>query len=132
MKKLLEKSRKIGFWTFDYLKGSPIKNHYKDISTILESPYSEDSIQKRNRHLNNVLEHAKEMVPFYKKNSNGLRLEDFPVINKSTVRNNYDSFKSIKFSESNNTPVVTSGSTVTPFKLFHDQNKRNRSTADII
>src|SRR5690606_7330104 len=88
-----------------------------------------------------VLNHARATVPFYREHALGNRLEDFPVISKDTVRNQFESFKSSAYFESfkssaykdkKNTPVLTSGSTGTPFKLFHDRNKRLRSSADII
>jgi phenylacetate-CoA ligase len=46
--------------------------------------------------------------------------------------NNYEAFKSDLFIDAKNTPVVTSGSTGTPFKLFHNADKRARNSADII
>jgi len=59
-------------------------------------------------------------------------LADFSVINKSVVRGAFDSFVSSKFEQSELIPVVTSGSTGTPFKVYHDRNKRLRNSADAI
>src|SRR5690606_22978852 len=107
MTKLLEKSRRIGFWTLDYFKGSPIKNHYRDISFILSNKNSEASKKRRDQHLGNVLKHAKDSVPFYWENVEGEYLEDFPVINKSIVKDNFESFKSGDYLEKKKIPVLT-------------------------
>ncbi|WP_420322299.1 CoF synthetase [Flagellimonas sp.] len=132
MKPLLERFRKLCFWCLDFFKGSPIRKHYNDITFILENFQSKESKKRRDSHLKKALDHAIKTVPFYTRHAKGAKLEDFPVINKGTVRDNYDQFKSDKFLNAENTPVVTSGSTGTPFKLFHNQNKRCRNNADII
>lgn len=124
--------RKFIFWSIDFLKGSPVRRHYKDIKNLIENYSNEKSENLRKNHLTNVLNHAVKTVPFYQKVGEYKNLNDFPIIDKGIVRNNYESFKSGFFADKKNTPVVTSGSTGTPFKLFHDKNKRHRNTADII
>ena len=130
--KLLESFRKHAFWAMDFFKGSPIRKHYNDIKFILENYDSEKSINIRKNHLKNVLNHSVQTTPFYKNINLSPELSDFPIIDKSVVRNNFEEFKSLQFINKNNTPVVTSGSTGTPFKLFHDKGKRSRNTADVI
>jgi len=132
MNHLLEKFRKFSFWAVDFFKGSPVRKHYRDIKVILENYGSRESLAKRESHLQKVLEHARSTTPFYTTNATGTKLKDFPVINKNIVRDNYEAFKSSEFLNKENTPVVTSGSTGTPFKLFHNKNKRLRNNADII
>lgn len=132
MESLLEKFRKLCFWCVDFFKGGTIRKHYKEIKFILENFHTEESKTRRNDHIVNLLEHARKTTPFYAENAKGTELSDFPVINKGTVRNNFDQFRSSLFVDAENTPVVTSGSTGTPFKLFHNKNKRCRNNADII
>lgn len=131
---LFELVRKYSFWGLDFIKGSPIRKHYKDIEYILENYGSEKAKKTRKSHLSNILLHAAKTTPFYKnvKKDIELQLEDFPIIDKGVVRNNFEDFKSNMYLKSKNTPVVTSGSTGTPFKLFHNTEKRNRNTADVI
>ncbi|MDO5980457.1 CoF synthetase [Flavivirga spongiicola] len=124
--------RKVSFWLLDCFKGCPIRRHYNDIKYISENYSSANAIKRREKHLNNILKHAQQSTVFYKNNSSGLSLSDFPIIDKRVVQNNYDDFNSDLFCDKKNAPRVTSGSTGTPFKIFHDQNKRDRSTADII
>ncbi|WP_066223980.1 phenylacetate--CoA ligase family protein [Formosa haliotis] len=124
--------REISFWLMDALKGKHIKNHYNDINFILENYNTEASKTARENRLLNLLNHACKTTPFYKDVSNFKSIKDFPVINKNIIRNNYNDFKSEDYIHKKNTPVVTSGSTGTPFKLFHNKNKRLRNTADVI
>ncbi|ULC58289.1 CoF synthetase [Flaviramulus sp. BrNp1-15] len=128
----LELLRKYSFWLVDFLKGSPIRKHYNDIKFIIENYNTKASEERRAKHLENLLKNALESTPYYKSNAKGNNLKDFPIIDKDVVRNNYDDFKSAFFTGNKNTPVVTSGSTGTPFKLFHNKNKRLRNNADII
>jgi len=122
--------RKYSFWGQDFLKGGSLKKHYNDIGFILENYGSVESKNRRKEHLTKVLNHAINTTPFYKNAVSSSRFEDFPVINKNTVLDNFDDFKSVTFINSKNTQVSTNGSTGTPFKLFHDKNKRNRHNAD--
>jgi phenylacetate-coenzyme A ligase PaaK-like adenylate-forming protein len=121
------------FWFIDYLKGGLIKNHYREIKFILENYHSEKSVKLREGYLSNLLNHAVSTTPFYKSYQNTVLLTYFPVINKSIVKNNFESFKSLPYNKSkNNFKVATSGSTGTPLKLYLDKNKHNRNSADTI
>lgn len=130
--RISELIRKKIFWSVDFFKGSPIRKHYNDIEFIIENYDSKESKSRRDNNLTNVLNNALKHTPYYKINSKGANLEDFPIIDKTIVRENYEEFKSLNFINEKNTPVVTSGSTGTPFKLFHNKNKRVRHVADII
>ena len=118
------------FWFSDSLKGSPVKKHYNDIKSIHNNKIDHQD----NNSLNDLLNHAVISTPYYTNvvKTESFTLNDFPVINKDMVRNNYESFKSSTFLKEKNIPVFTGGSTGTPFKLFHDKNKRNRHLADNI
>lgn len=121
------------FWVYDWLKGSKVLNHLDDIKTILEEFNSTESLLRRDRHLKNVIQHAKQTVPFYRDNVKGDGLEHFPVINKDTIRENYEAFRSAKFkSDKQLKLVMTSGSTGAPFRVYHNINKRRRNSADMI
>ena len=122
--------RRRAFWTLDSLKGKPIGKHMEDIERTLEEYNSENSRKRRDNLLQNLLKHAVESTPFYRENSDFTKLEDFQVINKNTVRADFEAFKSILFKDKKTTPVFTSGSTGTPFQLLHNKDKRNRHKAD--
>jgi phenylacetate-coenzyme A ligase PaaK-like adenylate-forming protein len=121
------------FWLFDYIKGGYIRNHYREIKFILENYHSEKSVKLREGYLSNLLNHAASTTPFYKSYQNTVSLAGFPIINKSIVKNNFESFKSLPYNKSkNNFKVTSSGSTGTPFKLYQDKNKHYRNFADTI
>lgn len=126
----LKTLRKYSFWAHDFLNGNPVRRHYKEIREISENFQSDHSKKTRLQHLDRLLQHAIDTVPFYQQNVEGLQLKDFPIINKSTVLENYDRFRSSKYSKKKNVKVSTNGSTGTPFTLYHDKNKRSRHQAD--
>lgn len=120
------------FWQLDNFKGGTIKKHIQEIETILEAPFSKDANELKRLNLAALLTHATNSTPYYYSLSGKETLEDFPVINKKLVQDNFDSFKSDKFLNENLFKVATSGSTGVPFKLFHDKGKRKRNSADVI
>lgn len=115
-------------WVF---KKSEIKNHLEDIKShyfFFNDPANE---LKRQVRLKNMLDYAKENVPFYA-NIEATELNQFPVINKSTIKENYDGFISKQFDKNRLNYVTTSGSTGTPFKAYRDRGKIARHQADNI
>ncbi|MFV9550882.1 CoF synthetase [Algibacter sp. PT7-4] len=130
--KLLEKLRYYSFWGLDILKGGKVRSHYKDIRYILENYNTEASKKRRALHLKCLLKHAVETVPYYKENKGLNLVEDFPVVNKIYIRNNYKNFVSEKYKDKSSFEVSTSGSTGTPFSVYLNKNKKNRNTADAI
>ncbi|MCF7568630.1 CoF synthetase [Sabulilitoribacter arenilitoris] len=126
---LFENLRYASYWFIDLLKGQEIKKHTKDISFILENFSSAKSIEKRKKSLVSLIEHAKQTTNFYNK-YNGF--ETFPVINKNLIRDQLTNFQSEIFKAKKNKAVSTSGSTSVALKLYQNQNKVNRNTADSI
>lgn len=125
--------RKTFFFIIDYLKGSPIRKHLNDLEQILNHPNNNNSeIETRKQ---KMLHHALSNVPYYSYLLNQkeyLNIGHFPVINKNIIRENIDSFIANGKNKSELTRVVTSGSTGTPFAVYHDNNKKKRNTADTI
>lgn len=132
MKRMTEKLRKELFWGLDALKGGHIKSHFEDIKDILENYGTKESSERRKGHLNNLLEHAVNATEFYKEFKDYRTLADFPVINKSIIRENYNTIQSEVFQNKNNHKMTTSGSSGTPFTTLQDANKKRRNTADTI
>lgn len=123
-----EKIRFHLFWILDFIKGSPVKKHLNDISNTLKKP-DNNAIEAN---LSKILNHAIQTTKFYNTLSPGSKLIDFPVINKAVIRESFNSFLSDKFDLNELIPVVTSGSTGTPFKVYHDKKKKFRNNADTI
>jgi phenylacetate-CoA ligase len=129
-RKFSQKLRNKLFWFRDFLKGGKITNHYNNISNIL----SQSKLQKKSNpeYLTELLHHAKSTVPYYRNHNTLISVIDFPIVNKQTIKNNLNQFISQNYKQSELIPVVTSGSTGTPFMVYHDMAKKQRNTADTI
>ena len=130
--KFLETLRKYFFWMFDALKGSKIRTHYRSIERVLNDAPSAKAVHQREKDLSAILNHAVATTEFYRDKIGFRSLDDFSVITKSVVREKIDSFISRNFEQPELIPVFTSGSTGTPFKVYHDRNKKLRNSADVI
>jgi phenylacetate-CoA ligase len=127
--------RKFIFYLNDRIKGGVISKHLKDIDCILKDPFGVDSQNKIEIRKDKLIQHALKNVVFYKNNVLELtanKLESFPVINKNIIRDNLKDFISDGYNINKLNKVVTSGSTGTPFGVYHDRVKKNRNSADTI
>jgi len=130
---MLEKLRRHLFWMLDFLKGSHITSHYRDIKNLNGKVSIEELSKSNQKKIDKLLLHASGTVPYYKFiGDNLVSLDLFPIINKSIIRNNFEDFNSKKYINIHTHTVTTSGSTGHPFKIHQDLNKRNRNTADAI
>ncbi len=130
MNKALEKIRYIAFWFFDFIKGSKIKHHLKDIKFINDN--YPNSLDKRNQYLKKLLDHATLTSDFYKLYENYESLNDFPVIDKIIIREEFHNIISKQYKNKKKYKVSTSGSTGAPFSIYQDKNKKLRNTADTL
>lgn len=118
--------RNWGFWASDFAQGSPIRKHCEDIEAhLLPGMPSNDRLES---HLRYAVQHA----PFYAAHKGFGSLQDFPVINKSTMKAQFDAFQSDAFAGQRLHTMLTSGSTGTPFAVRQDSNKRRRVLAEMI
>jgi phenylacetate-CoA ligase len=129
---LLNIARRIIFWSLDFIKGSPIRNHYNEINQILGNPNSKKSTERRKELLDYILNHAVNSAPIYSTYKTFRSLQDFPVINKILIQENYNAFKSTAYLNKKQYKVSTSGSTGVPFTVYQNKNKKYRNTADTI
>jgi phenylacetate-coenzyme A ligase PaaK-like adenylate-forming protein len=129
---ILDRVRNKMFWITDFVKRDNTHKHYKEIKFVLENFNSSASLAIRKKYLNELLQHAFITVPFYKKYKNLHSLSSFPVITKSMIQNNYDTFRSELYKNKKCYKVATSGSTGTPFAVYQEKNKRIRNIADTI
>lgn len=124
--------RRNSFWTLDLLKGSKIRKRIQDLENILENFQKPDSIKLRASRLERLISHVNETVPYYRELENANQLTDFPIVNKNLIRDNFDAFMSSKYYGEQLFSKYTSGSTGTPFRIFHDKNKKLQNTADTL
>lgn len=77
------------FWINDFFHGGKMWSAFKEINYINDNIVEGEKI--RQSHLQDILNFAKENVPFYK-NIKGVSLSDFPVINKQMILAGRDAF----------------------------------------
>lgn len=120
------------FWLIDAIKGGGKKLHFEDLKEIMEN-YDSPKIQERlSQYLTDSLNHATEHIQFYQSYKGYRKLQDFPIINKSIVRDNESLFLDPKFKKEELFKQETSGSTGMPFAVYQDPLKRLRATADTL
>lgn len=126
-----EKIRRCVYWALDFIKGSQVRKHKKEIKYILENAGSEEVAQINTAHLSALLSHAVNTTNFYKKKEDFCSLGDFDVISKAVIRENFCDFCSEKHFGKKVRRMRTSGSTGAPFEVVQDQNKVNRVMAEM-
>jgi phenylacetate-CoA ligase len=132
MNQLFEKFRNRLFWLLDTLKGGKLKAQYQDIARIMEHFDGPESKKRRSALLKQLLRHATETTPFYRDYGNAEVLQDFPVVDKIYIRDNYKTFQSTEYKDRPKQEVSTSGSSGTPFKAYWNREKVLRNRADTL
>lgn len=112
------------FWNEDLKNGALVFSQYEEIKRVL----LEKDFLWVEKQYNNIKKHAIEETEFYKR----YKIDDsFPVVNKSTIMDNYEAH----LAKGNFALPVhkssTSGSTGTPFTVLQDAKKRKRTIADL-
>ena len=79
--------RALAFWTLDFLRGGTVRKYCKEILDYLENNQGENEKQ-----LEHILSYSVRNVEFYKKYKGFTKLQDFPVINKMTLREHENDF----------------------------------------
>lgn len=88
-----------------------------------ERPANETQLRK-------ILKWSTENVAFYEPYRGFRGLEDFPVVNKTAIRENESRILARGFDKAKLHKVSTSGSTGTPFVVWQDAKKRRQAAAD--
>ncbi len=124
--------RKKVFWCLDFIKGSPLKKHYNELLLINTKSPSLKAIKRRDERITLLISHATRTTKFYKEFKNKTKLIDFPVINKITIQENYNAFKSDLYLSKPTFEKSTSGSTGIPLTILQDKRKKERNTIDTL
>jgi phenylacetate-CoA ligase len=121
------------FWFLDWKDGSPIRRQYKEIKFLTEHTY-EEGLPLREKALRELLMYAQQYTQFYAAYKS-LNLSDYPVMNKLSFIDNYDTIAvNPQQIPGQQGPVFiqkTSGSTGTPLAMPQDTLKRKRRIAEI-
>jgi len=126
---LPEYVREIAFWGLDLVNGSPIGKHVKDLEQAFADPEKGRDLAAKRLEL--FLEHACSTTEFYKSFASK-RLDEFPVIQKKTIKENYEAFLSSKFQKEELAKTTTSGSYGMPFTFYLTKEKRARQQAEVL
>ncbi|NNL83333.1 MAG: phenylacetate--CoA ligase family protein [Winogradskyella sp.] len=129
---MLNKLRNTSYWLLDSLRGAKVKNQLKEIERCINITNSPEVNKIRNNHLNRLLSHAIKTTPFYSDINEYNSLQNFPVISKVIIQENFELFRSSKYLSKEHFKVSTSGSTGVPFFLYQNKGKRIRNQADVI
>ena len=130
--RLTEKIRSNSFWVIDFLTGSQVRRHLKEIrSSHISSDIVSLKTQNENK-ISKLIRHAISNCSFYSHFNGAELISDFPVINKTLIKENQDSFMAGNIRRKDMMSITTSGSTGTPFKTFHDIKKKERNYADAL
>lgn len=128
-----ENLRYYGFWLIDFVKGTKVLKHYNNIKSIIQNQEGlANSLKKHDNYLKRIISHAVRTTDFYNQYDIDSPIHKLPIVNKNILRDNSIAFQSKIMESEKSFSVVTSGSTGTPFEVFHDKNKKKRNTADVI
>ena len=102
-----ERLRWMGFWMLDKMKGGKTREYYDQIRYAWKEGSSVEETEKR---IQNLIAHAVKTTDFYKDYPETCSLEDLPVVNKDTFRQQYDRFVSSTYKDApDNRVMCTSG-----------------------
>jgi phenylacetate-CoA ligase len=124
--------RNFAFWTSDLLKGQVVRKDLNDIHKTLSLSSFDDVKKRTDPVLNSLLKKAATFSEYYSDFRDYKNLSDFPVVNKTIIKNNLEKFRINSTLHKGSFPVTTSGSTGTPFTVFQTRRKKVRNTADTI
>ncbi len=82
--------RKTVFQLIDTCRGNRIGSQLDDITSLMRSANFDVIKQQQLPVLHELLDYVTKESPFYRKYAGRFSLEDFPVVNKSIIKENFD------------------------------------------
>lgn len=98
----------------------------------LETHYGLVGEEEQKNKLKNLLDHAINTTEYYKGYSNYKTLEEYPVIEKKVIKENYNHFISSAYNKDKLIPMTTSGSYGTPFTFLLTKQKKEMQHAEVL
>jgi len=130
---LIAKLRGIFFWVFDRINGARVKNAYIELKKYDQTDsFSNKMREHQETAVRKLLAHAVQTVDYYSGHRKKIKLSDFPVVDKTIIRETQERFLSSIFNRDALTAMATSGSTGMPFICYQDKEKKKRVSAEII
>ena len=124
-----EKLRENIFWFVDFVKGASVRKHLNEIKIVFDD--TENFPRYKNIKLESILSYSTKNVPYYA-DFKDRPIELFPVIDKNRLKSNMEMFCSKQIKPNERISATTSGSTGTPFTVYHNKQKKFRNSADTI
>jgi phenylacetate-CoA ligase len=130
LEKISQVVRRCGFNVLDRIRGGRVSSAL--VRTRAYYAHPESFASDRADRLQDLLQHARQHIPFYQYLGPGASLADFPVVDKSTIRSEPLAFRDPSVDFSKLAKVTTSGSTGEPFTCYHDRPKQVQKMADLL
>lgn len=128
----LETCRNKSFWLMDALRGGKVRQALQLLENVEGGRWSDAEVDSyQQRQVEALLAHTMQTVPNYEGMMSS-RLNDWPVMNKSAYRNDYDGWLSSVFQKDKLIKMSTSGSTGTPFTCYQDAGKKRHVNAEVL
>jgi len=130
---MLNFTRSVSFWTFDFLMGGKVKTAYKDLKKYYHmDSTSSEIIKYQEKSIYSLLKQATKYTTFYREYRDRKDLSSFPVINKGTIVDRQNDFLSVNYKKENLYKMSTSGSTGTPLTSYQNKSKKRRVNAETV
>lgn len=128
----LEFCRNKAYWAMDTLRGGKVREALTLLEQIEGGSMSEEQVEQYQQiKLRKLLKNTMKTVPFYATVSS-FSLNDWPVVNKASIKNKQEAFFSSLFDRSQLIEMSTSGSTGTPFRCYQDADKKRHVNAEVL
>src|SRR5690625_3746311 len=117
------------FNAWDSVRGRPVYRAIAEIERLNQN--QEAASEAAHNRLDRLLAHAVKHTTFYEPYRDR-RFTEFPIVNKTTILAETAAFLSVDPAQQRLHKATTSGSTGTPFSVFHSREKRQRIAAEAI
>ena len=121
--------RDFAYWSKDRVTGGKVKRYLGALDDYNGPGFT--GVVEMSPHLSGILDHALTTVPFYRGNRYA-SFRDWPILNKETLKGNYDLFLSHLYTSQKTVPKSTSGSYGMPLVHPLDLDKIARREAEVL
>lgn len=120
--------RKIAYLAKDRLKNSAFRSNIADLTSQFNHRFPAQTSR-----VESITQYAIENTPYYSSYNDYDDFSEFPVLDKSTIKKNYDDFISEPYKSKldNLHKVTTSGSYGTPFTFYLNPEKRQKMISEV-
>lgn len=120
--------RKLVYLAQDQINNGLLRSNIADLTSQFNHKFPSQDARVRA-----ITKYALQNTPYYSSYNEYKDFREFPVLDKSTIKRNYDNFISVPYKDQLDTlhKVTTSGSYGTPFTFYLNPEKRQKMIAEI-